>query len=290
MNINFTFVRHGLSCINAKRTLSYTTKLDKRILRNVLDLDDPHLSQMGVETSVNNGKVIENIMFNIHKFSNIKIDTVDLVGCSPLIRSMETAYYMTRNWKTPPKKIVIFPLLRELDESAVDPYSKYSKNILQSVPGYSMKEIREQKEYLKSIGILDFFDFSIIEMESELRTEPGNIQKFIEWFDESIDISSDYEHKFNVFIVTHAGVLHQFAHEGYVNNSGFILNTTLKDSTIEYNEFISMNNYLPIYFFKDYNNAKYNLDYYCPSNRCGKLCTLSDNKSLKKIEFNKNNF
>lgn len=280
MNLNCIFVRHGLSCSNAKRSLSYTTELDKRLLSNILNLDDPHLSQMGVESSINNGKVIENIMFNIHKFSNVNINDIDLVGCSPMIRSMETAYYMTRKWKNPPKKIVVFPLLRELDERGVDPYSTYSKNILQNVPGYSIKEIREQKEYLKSIGILDYFDFSIIEMENELRKEPGNIKRFIEWFDESIDMSGYIN--FNLFIVTHAGVLHQFANEGYVNNSGFILNMTLKD-TIEYKEFISMNDMLPNYFFKDYNNPKYNLDYYCPSKRCGNLCNLSVNKSLKTI-------
>jgi hypothetical protein len=285
MNTNFIFVRHGQSCNNAQRALRYTTFLDAKLLKSILNFNDPHLSQLGVESSTNNGKVIENIFKNIYKFNpRLKIDKINLIGCSPLIRSMETAYFMSRTWENPPDTIYVFPILRELNESAVDPYTIDSKKRLDLVPGYYMNNIDEQKEYLRKIGILDFFDFSMVESELELRKEPGNIQQFIEWFNDSISVEEPLE-SLNVFVVTHAGVLHQFAKEGFVNNSGFILNTTLGEN-IRYNILESMSKYLPTYFFKSYNDSKYNLDYYCPSDRCGSLCKLSNNPKLKTPTFN----
>ena len=35
-----------------------------------------------------------------------------------------------------------------------------------------------------------------------------------------------------------------------------------------------MNKYLPKWFFSDYDNYN-NVNYYCPSNRCEELCTLT---------------
>lgn len=270
MTTNFIFVRHGQSCNNAQKALVKTTIFNEKLLKNILNLEDPHLSELGVNVSIKNGKVIENIITNIYKFNKeLKINNIDIVGCSPLIRSMETAYYMTRKWKNPPKKIIVFPLLRELDENSVDPYNYRSEMILQKIPGYYMSNIKKQKKYLKDLGILEFFDFSVLQNNYNLRKKPGNIKLFIEWFNKRFGNTK----KSNVFIVTHSGVLHEFTKERFENNSGFILNVSL-DRDIRYNILQSMTNHLPNNFFKNYTNSIYNLDYYCPSQRCGDLCKL----------------
>ena len=280
--VNFVFVRHGQGCHNATSPLLKNSDLDddsKQKLIKYLSMYDPELTYIGEKASIKNGSIVERFLNNIDKISDIGIRDIGIgiVGCSPLIRSMETAYFMTRKWKNPPKKIYVFPLLRELDESSSNIYSDASRERLKSIPSYAMRSIKYQKKYLETIGILDFFDFSFVET-SNLRSEPGQITEFIKWF-------NYYKNEFNVinkrdpvnvFIVTHAGVLKNYAGEGYYNNSGFILNAEL-GKKITYRDFISMNDYLDksIFseFIKDYKSIK--LNEYCPSKRCGKLCSLS---------------
>ena len=73
-----------------------------------------------------------------------------------------------------------------------------------------------------------------------------------------------------------------------LNNSGFVINTTLQNTGYKLNRYISLNKYIENYnFFKDYNNPKYNkTSYYCPSNRCGQLCNVASgvtSNNVKKI-------
>src|SRR5690606_14672139 len=102
-----------------------------------------------------------------------------IVGCSPLIRSMETAYYMTRKWPEQPEKIFVFPYLREIDEGSSNKYSTQSRKKIKSSPNYAMKSIQEQKDYLKSINLLNHFDFTFVEDNKKGREEPGDIPTFI---------------------------------------------------------------------------------------------------------------
>jgi hypothetical protein len=240
------------------------------------------------------------------------MDEINVVGCSPLIRSMETAYFMTRKWKNPPKKIYVFPLLREIDESSTDKYSKKSLKTMETTPSYSMKTINEQKKYLESIELLDFFDFSFVESNLDLRKEPGDIVKFINWFNNFYVSNIRPRNNLNVFVVTHAGVLKDYSNEGFYNNSGFVLNgyayqplslekndnreainEELKNTperAFKFLKYISLNSFLPKHFFKDYNRSQWNQkSYYCPSNRCGEgsLCTIAkgDANKLDKINL-----
>jgi hypothetical protein len=304
MNINFAFVRHGYGCHNSMSNLAennvisfenaqkFLQNIDKPVI-DIRPLNDPVLTEIGLEASIYNGVIINKILkqlSNITSDEKLQMDKFDIVGCSPLIRSMETAYYMTQKWNNPPQKIYVFPLLREIDESSDNKYSEQSRQKIDIKPSYNMKTIGEQKAYLRKIGILDVFDFSFVESYAEERKEPGDIKKFINWFGENF-IKRELD-SLNVFIITHAGVMKDFSKDKFYNNSGFVINTTLKNKLINVNKYISLNNFLQSYhFFKDY--YKYNkLAYYCPSQRCDQLCSVVNyipfRKSVKRLPLREN--
>lgn len=295
MNVNFAFLRHGYGCHNAMSNLVYHDVVSRTYAqkfmekegspRNILSgkilpLNDPVLTNVGVEASIYNGCIINKILrrlSGIYNNKNLLMDTFNVVGCSPLIRCMETAYYMTRKWKNPPNKIYVFPLLREIDESSVDKYSEESRETIRITPSYSIKSIEKQKQYLQKLGILDSFDFSFVETFPQERIEPGDVKEFMKWFAKYfMTLLNTDNTNLNVFITTHAGVLRDYAEEGFYNNSGFVINTTYVDNFSK-NMYISLNNYIKQYnFFKDYSNPKYNsVQYYCPSDRCGQLCSVA---------------
>lgn len=310
MNINFAFLRHGHGCHNS---ISNLVKYDvisiddgmkfmkpnkddnifsKMFKEKSFTLNDPVLTEIGVEASIYNGCIVNKILRNLSTFTNKKeldMNTFNVVGCSPLLRSMETAYYMTRKWKNPPDQIYVFPLLREIDESSIDKYSEKSKEIIRITPSYSMKTIKEQKEYLRGLGILDKFNFSFVEAFPTERIEPGDIKEFIKWFGlYFIKLLNKKQSDLNIFIITHAGVLKDFSKEGFYNNSGFVINTSydVNKQVFAVRPHISLNNYIGKYnFFKDYNNPTYNTkSYYCPSNRCGQLCSVASGRMQDKVK------
>lgn len=291
MNVNFAFVRHGHGCHNAIKTLYKNNIISNTQVDNFLDMDkDPELTPLGVDASIYNGCIISNIIKNIYKIQNnnkLKIDYINVVGCSPLLRCMETAYYMTRKWKQPPTKIYVFPFLREIDENGSNKFSQFSRKIIDIEPYYAMKTIKQQKAYLKKRGILEFFDFSFVENDINLRSEPGDISRFIEWFSaEFLPLLKIPDNKLNVFITTHAGVLKDYSNTGFYNNSGILLNTSISQYKITHNKTISLNEYLPSIFFKHYSNTKYaNKDYYCPSDRCGNVCPYTGNSTNKRLNL-----
>ncbi|NBO99352.1 MAG: phosphoglycerate mutase family protein [Proteobacteria bacterium] len=289
MNVNIAFVRHGYGCHNALRPLIRSEFLKPTITMEELQIhSDPELTPLGVDASIHNGCVVAKMIRNAWKTNgnrNYQVDSVNLVGCSPLIRSMETAYYMTRKWKNPPNKIYVLPYLREIDESSPDKYSPHSRAAIDTIPSYRMKTIAAQKEYLRKGGILQFFDFSFVETDPVARSEPGDILTFNKWLSKvllprfQITTSS-----FNLFIVTHAGVLRDFSGQGHYNNSGFLVNLSIdpdKPSKFPlYNFFFPLDQYLPPDFFSNYSDPEYtDSKYFCPSGRCGQLCAYSNNHS-----------
>jgi hypothetical protein len=306
MNVNFAFLRHGYGCHNAMSNLVYNDVVSssnalkfmkrgvesKNILKgDILPLNDPVLTNVGVEASIYNGCIVNKILRRLSNMysgnKNLRMDTFNVVGCSPLIRCMETSYYMTRKWKNPPTKIYVFPLLREIDESSLDKYSEKSRETIRITPSYSIKSIDEQKQYLQKLGILDFFDFSFVETFPRERIEPGDIKEFMNWFAKYfMTLLNTTDTNLNVFITTHAGVLKDYSGEGFYNNSGFVINTTYVDNFSK-NMYISLNNYIKEYdFFKNYSDPKYNsVKYYCPSDRCGQLCSVAKGSinNLEKI-------
>jgi hypothetical protein len=289
MNINFAFIRHGHGCHNAISPLYKKNMIDLADYKNFLGMKaDPELTQLGVDASIQNGCVVSKILKNLNQ---VEMNPINIVGCSPLIRCMETTFYMTRKWVNPPNKIFVFPFLREIDERSSDIYSKESRINMDTVPSYAMKSIREQKDYLRSQGILDFFDFTFVEMDPQARREPGDILSFIKWFALQfvVEMNLTSKRQLNLFVTTHAGVLKHFSEEGFWNNSGIVVSTTVPNSLhVNITNVISLNDYLPKSFFALYNEAYYNdKQFYCPSSRCGTLCTkLPTQTPLKHLATN----
>jgi broad specificity phosphatase PhoE len=274
MNVNYVFVRHGYGCHNAIKPLYEHGTINREDYNSFLGItSDPELTPLGVDMSVHNGLIISKLIKD-----NMNIETINVVGTSPLLRSMETAYYMTRDWENPPNKIYVFPFLREIDEHSNDKYSSKSRKYMEISPSYAMKPIKEQKKLLKKQGILQYFDFSFVEWNEKLRKEPGDIITFANWFSEHFISNLDSSLPMNVFIVTHAGVLRDYANQGFPNNSGFLLNTSIKNTVyglkVKYHKMRSFNKILPPSFFHNYHHKSYNdKNIYCPSNRCGTLCS-----------------
>lgn len=271
MDINYVIARHGHGCHNAIRTLYNAGIIPRELVKsyNSTQYFDPELTGIGVDASIHNGGVISKLL----KTRFPQCSVMNIVGCSPLIRCMETAYYMTRKWKNPPKKIYVFPYLREIDEGSENKYSVESLRTIDTVSSYAMKRIDEQKGYLSEIGILEYFDFSYVEQFHEGRNSPGDIPTFIKWFTSSFVPLLAPIDKLNVFITTHAGVLRDFAKEGFVNNSGVLVKSHLKDYNVFYKEIVSFNRMLPVDFFSDYTNSKMvKSGYKCSTLRCSKIC------------------
>lgn len=296
MNVNFAFLRHGHGCHNAVRSLLENEQITREDYSNMLGITaDPELTPIGVDASVRNGCVVAKILRNIHVLEHdpsLNMQSVNIVGSSPLLRCMETAYYMTRKWQNPPSKIYVFPHLREIDESSRDIYSSESRRRMDTIPSYAMQTIEEQKERLREAGILEYFDFSFVEEDSDAlvaRKEPGDVEKFIDWFSKRVfpyvrtppsspssSPSTPAMPTLNIFVTTHAGVLKHHAGRGFYNNSGFVLNTQMYPGAVIPNKTVGIDRYLPQMFFRNYNNPKYDKSYYCPSNRCGTLCKAPD--------------
>lgn len=291
----FIFVRHGYSCTNAmghlaksniikssdaKQFLEYSDKTKTVFNSNIQPLNDPVLTNIGVDASIHNGSVINKLLQKL-----VNINKINIIACSPLIRAMETAYYMSRKWVNPPNKIYVLPFLREIDERSSNKFSETSIQKINTVPGYSMKSIDEQKAYLKKLGILHFFDFSFVEAFPEQRLLPGDINLFLQWFATYyLPLVVEPIEDLNIFIVSHAGVLRDFDQNGFYNNSGFVINTAYdsKSKKLVPRGYISLQpNLIQLDFFKDYTNPIYNQEYYCPSERCGKLCSVINVKSDK---------
>lgn len=283
ITINYIFVRHGFGCHNAGKSLYKNNQITIQQAATALvdSQGDPELTHLGIDASLHNGCVISKTITNLHKTlkdDSLKINNINLVVCSPLIRSMETAYYMTRKWKNPPNKIYVLPHLREIDESSEDKFSELSRMVIDTQPSYAMKSIKEQKEYLKSQNILQYFDFQFVEWNENLRKEPGDVGNFITWFMNVIlPLTVIENNQLDLFIVTHAGVLKSASGQGFVNNSGFLLNTSynMQNHTTNINKLIPFTDYLPKNFFSNYTSINYaNTKYYCPSDKCNKLCQV----------------
>jgi hypothetical protein len=188
-------------------------------------LADPLLSPSGRYASKKNGLVIQRILTEEHSIKNGII-----IGCSVLLRSMLTAFFISRKWTKPPEKIIVFPYLREIDEGSDDKYSDKSINSTNSNPGYCMRSLKEQKELLSKIGILKYFDFTFVEYDENLRKETGDITKFIIWsknkFLDNQNPKLSITKPLNFIVITHAGVLRDYAKSSFYNNTGIIVKTT----------------------------------------------------------------
>ncbi len=263
--MNFIFIRHGQGCHNLlsplykAKLLRYNDVFDLSNENGKMPMIDPELSIEGVHNTIRNAKILKKELKK-HGISNINI-----VLSSPLLRAMETAYYIKREFKNLDGKdtstegdgslrstftdgdgnrpcsgdlrgIYVAPYLREIDESGTDPKSKSSRAIIDTVPAYAMKPLDIQKKYLMSEGILDQFNFDYLDLN--LRKEPGNINDFINWFKNSIGNHIQKGVNLNILVVTHAGVLSHATNKGFPNNTGFIVNNKGEIQILDQKQFI----------------------------------------------------
>ena len=251
--INFVFIRHGESCQN----LVYRKIVDIEQKRKLMArFYDPTLSDAGKTNSINAG-----IKLKVHldkgvfpdnmsgELNKIDVSDFDVIGSSPMIRAMETSYYMTCS-TYPLNKIYVFPYLREIS-------TKNNTRVYldEKMP---MKTLSEQQYYLKSENILDSFEFKYVQGDN--RYEPGDISNFVEWFTNNFELPEKPLIKVMVFL--HSNVMYEIVGQSTRNNMGFVM-------SMHYNK-----------KYKDYHlldilRIEYNYDEVelrCPTKRCPGVC------------------
>ena len=278
INVNIVFLRHGFGCHNLGDLLTV----------------DPLLTEMGVEATKFNGCVIA------EQLINNGITHIDLVGCSPAIRALETADFITDSWvkkfeNEKFKRIFVFPFLREIDENTLknnspkrqEIYSENSRRNIE-VPTLRLRHTEQTKIYF-SENKSTIYDYRYINdfrlpdsrFDDKIRNEPGDIYRFLRYLEFTLFsdvLKNTTNNTLNLCIITHHGVLNAYAKSinrdndvHLHNNNGFILKLKMSSTTIQPSDFIPINAK-----FNDYNKA--DLKYHCPSDRCSKYCTEHQNE------------
>jgi hypothetical protein len=280
MKVTFIFIRHGQGCHNIISDL-YKKKLIR--LNDALDftgqsknkelaLIDPELTTVGINMTKKNAGVLKKVL------EKRNVRNIDLFLSSGLIRTIETAYYTKKIFGYNDKMIYPVPFLREIDESSKDPKSKKSREVIDTIPSYAMKSLSLQKKHLEDEGILKEISFDYL--DPTLRHEPGDINDFVHWFlsselfkrtrmEKRLDVDTDSQ-DLTVMAFTHAGVLSNFTHEGFYNNSGFILNLDTKNP-VDKKVDILLKDMKKEGLFTDYGSI--HPENYCELPKCGQLCS-----------------
>jgi hypothetical protein len=259
--VNYIFIRHSQSTGNALNNMIskkiVTLNQANYLIDNVLI--DPEVSPAGKFASTINGKVISDIL------KTKGIEFINVYGCSTLLRSMISAYYLSRNWEKVPDRIFVLPHLREIDENSNDKWSGESLKNVETITAYRMKDLKEQKEILQNMGILQHFDFSFVENNEYNRHSLGDISNFINWTNQNVLRNlfsrTDIPTFVNFFVITHAGVLSDFTKGSFVNNTGIIAEACycIKNKRLFYNGYNNIQKELEnhIRFVSNYSNNYY---------------------------------
>jgi broad specificity phosphatase PhoE len=207
MIINFVFIRHGESC----QQLVSQIKDSKKRHELFNKYTDPTLSDTGVQNSILAGRELKK---TLNKDFGIK--SFDIIGCSPMLRAIETVHYMTKESPTKYNKpIFVFPFLRE---------SKEGDTIKKLDASWPMKSIEEQKEYLKTEGIDNISFYYVRNLLA--RSQPGNIENFIKWLSSNLELPD--KPIVNILLVLHSHVImNAFNKNGVSNNAGFIMSAKM---------------------------------------------------------------
>lgn len=221
-NISFYFTRHAYSCANLLKKKSIF-KLHKII-------KDPHISDIGVISSLKLSKKIKKIKYN-HIF------------VSPLIRTWETLLCMYSSF---PNNIYVAPYISESNKLSVpiitldnSPY-KYSTQLNR------LKLFKHYMSLKYKIKFSNKIKPKYNGLYSSKYTSGGNIIKFIQWYINTFKINTLKIKNNNVLIMSHGDVLRQFIKKIYKNlynknaipltikhNNNFIFKLTLSyDATL----------------------------------------------------------
>lgn len=255
MKINFVFVRHGENCqqLIQKSNPKFNELFNK--------LYDPQLSESGVFNSIRSGDFLKKMLdtnslsydireYQIQKKSTLNINNFDFVGTSSMLRSIETAYYMSLNYT--PLSIFVFPYLREC-------YNCNDEEIPILEKVFPLKSINEQKKELVKQKITNI-NYKYVEDE-KIRKSGGNIELFMKWFVKNVEIPNKNE--INVLIITHSKVILKYTGNIIPNNVGFILSTEYKNGELKYSK-DTLPAIWPIQLYKKFDCSK--------TTRCLELC------------------
>lgn len=244
--VNFVFLRHGESC----QQVIYKHITDKIKKHELFETyTDPPISDSGVIDSIEIGEKYSKLFSN-GKFGKT-IDSFDIIGCSPMLRAIETAYFMSLQYK--PNNIYVYPFLRECRKCNETDTAEILNKL------WPMRSINDQKNYLEKEGIHNI-NFKYVDNNND-REAYGNISIFLDWFSKNIILPDKPE--INILIITHSHVIATSDYSELVdNNGGFILSTTIIDNNIKYNK----NNIRGIWPNHIYKKFK------CPTNRCKDVC------------------
>lgn len=221
--VNFVFIRHGNSC-------QQITKDFKNEDLYFHQFADPTLTDAGVKDTVEAGKFLKDFL----EKRDLK---VDIIGSSPMLRALETAYYTdlglsnTSSVPSSPSsvisvsssnsalssprnktKIYAFPFLRECYNCDITDTPKVLNDV------WPMKRILEQDIILKKQGAT--VDFSYV---SYSKQAAGSISDFINWFFRNFP---GIRNGMTVLICTHGNVIRAVTSFGPSNNNGFAMKVT----------------------------------------------------------------
>jgi len=250
--INFCFLRHGISCQQFARSNTKGPEFSKLFKKFM----DPTISDLGVENSIKAGKDLEKIL-TIGKFQNTDftpIESFDIIGSSPMLRAIETAHFITSETYKP-NDIFVFPYLREC-------YICNNKDTVDFLDNsWPMKSIEKQKKYLNDIKINNI-NFKYVENDLKGREDPGDIPTFIKWFSKNVKLPN--KNIVNVLVLIHSGVINAISEVGPRNNAGFVMTTNYNPTTqkIKYDK----KNIMGVWPTNISKEIK------CPSVRCEGVC------------------
>jgi phosphohistidine phosphatase SixA len=261
--INFIFIRHGESCQNLVGSMY--SKYDPRYNELLDKFSDPTLSDTGTKDSIKAGLLLKK---NLTKYN---INKIDFIAASTMIRAIETAYFMTFYSDYQKKTIInVCPYLRE---------TRTPDSATQTNKSFPLKTLAEQKDYFKSKKMSDSINFNNVLGKDPsgkfyIRETPGDIKRFIKWFNKNIFILHMMPHikkisdnnPINVLVFLHSGVMKDFSTKGPRNNTGFILQTTYNNNKKEI-EYFKKNVYMHHTDF-EFNRTKTS----CPSINCPGIC------------------
>ena len=252
MVINFVFIRHGESCQQLVSQIQDSKKRHELFNKYT----DPTLSDQGIQNSILAGRELKK---TLNKEFGIK--SFDIIGCSPMLRAIETAHYMTTSYNYN-KPIFVFPFLRE---------SKENDTVKDVDIRWPMKSIDEQKEYLKTEEIDNITFYYVRNLLA--RSQPGNIENFIKWLSSNLELPN--KPVVNILLVLHSHVIMTaFDKSGVNNNGGFIMSAEMKNGGIVYNK----KNIRAVWPRTLHKRLK------CPSVKCPNICEAIESSIENNLE------
>ena len=171
------YIRHGFSCANLYHDKNLDMSKIKIAIKKYIDAP---LSDLGIRQS----KQLVNKL------------KVDLIICSPLLRAIQTAYYMF-----PGKQIIICPYIIEKQHEIGDKLMSYKRKI----------SILKKKFQNVDYTLLRHIDIE--------KSSLNKFEKFI----------GNLSNKYNIAVVTHGMLLKShFKYAGFYNNNCVIKDTGIK--------------------------------------------------------------